>query len=53
LWNGLGPRFGIGKEAQEPDRWATDVLAGLLVVTVVVEFAFSPKQGRPFSATSV
>lgn len=41
LWNGLGPEFGIGKDGREVDRGAAVATFGLLVITLVLEMAFS------------
>lgn len=37
LWNGLGPRFGLGLAKGEVDHRAAYVCVGLLVVTVLLE----------------
>lgn len=42
LWNGLGPEFGLGKQGDEVDPGAAYFTCGLLVVTLVLEFACSP-----------
>jgi hypothetical protein len=41
LWNGLGPRFGLGPSAGEVDRRAAWLSGVLLAVVVVLELAFS------------
>lgn len=43
LWNGLGREFGLGKDAGDVDRGAAYVTFGLLVLTVVLELALSPR----------
>lgn len=42
LWNGQGPRFGIGAEAQDVRRSDAVIMAGLLAVVVVTEVLLSP-----------
>ena len=44
LWNGLGPRFGLGRAAGQVDRRAAYCSAGMLVVVVVLGCALSGKQ---------
>jgi hypothetical protein len=41
LWNGLGPKFGLGLGKGEVDHRAAYVCGGLLFVTVVLEVVFS------------
>lgn len=43
LWHGLGPRFGIGKDAEEVERGVAYLCAALLVVVVTLELALSPR----------
>ena len=37
LWNGLGPKFGMGSGNGKVDRWAAVVLLALLIVTCAAE----------------
>jgi hypothetical protein len=43
LWNGLGPRFGLGAAAGKVDHHAACGSCVLLLLTLIVEFVFSPK----------
>ena len=43
LWNGLGPHFGLGSAAGKVDRRAAWASCALLVATLVVELALSPR----------
>ncbi len=41
LWNGLGPRFGLGKSPTAVDRAVTIVVISLLLATVALELLFA------------
>jgi len=43
LWNGLGPHFGLGKATGEVDHRAAYASCGLLLVTLALEVAMSPR----------
>jgi len=43
LWNGLGPHFGLGTAAGKVDPRTAYVSCGLLLLTVVVKLALSPR----------
>jgi hypothetical protein len=43
LWNGLGPRFGLGAVGGQVDRRAAYASCGLLLLTAIVEMALSPR----------
>ena len=42
LWNGLGPHFGLGKSTNQVDHRATFVIVVLLILVVILEYAFAP-----------
>jgi hypothetical protein len=44
LWHGLGPGFGLGRARGAVDRGAALFSCGLLVLVVVLEVVFSPRQ---------
>ena len=44
LWNGLGPRFGLGQAEGKVDGVAAYLSSALLLLVVVLEVAFSPSQ---------
>jgi len=43
LWHGLGPNFGLGSRARPVDRGAAYLSCGLLLLTLILEFALSPR----------
>jgi hypothetical protein len=43
LWHGLGPRFGLGTGAGQVDRRAAYASSALLLLTLILEFALSPR----------
>ena len=43
LWHGLGPNFGLGAAAGKVDRRAAWASCVLLVATLIVELALSPR----------
>lgn len=43
LWNGLGPHFGIGPNADEPDRRVYYVVTALLLFVVILELLLSAR----------
>ena len=43
LWHGLGPKFGVGKDADDVDRGVAYLCVVLFVATVVLELVFSPR----------
>ncbi len=43
LWNGLGPKFGLGPAAGKVDHRAAYASCGLLLVTLILELALSSR----------
>lgn len=43
LWNGLGPKFGLGSAEGEVDHRAAYVCLGLLFLTLILELTFSSR----------